>query len=149
MYFPSVTCDLHSVSLHHQCRMIGYMQLCVPFLSLFPSVSLRVNSCVLEGLLTTWMPSSTQLTSVKSCISYILAFLFCQDGSWMCCSETHFGELIAGVRLSNRNRRSINSCLTVSNTCLYVCCEASYSIRLNSLVTEKCYNLFINLLLNN
>lgn len=31
---------------------------------------------------------------MKSYIRYILAFLFCQDGSWMCCSETHFGELL-------------------------------------------------------
>lgn len=80
MYFPCTTCDLHSVSLHHQCRMVDCMQLCVPFLSLFPSVSLRVNSYVLEGLLTTWIPCSTQLTSVKYYIRYIIAFLFCQDG---------------------------------------------------------------------
>lgn len=37
MCFPCITYDLHSVSLYHQCRVVGCMQLSVPFLSLFLS----------------------------------------------------------------------------------------------------------------
>lgn len=43
IYFSCITYNLCSVSPHNRCRMIGYMEPSVPFLSLFLSVSLRVN----------------------------------------------------------------------------------------------------------
>lgn len=43
IYFSCITYNLCSVSPPNRCRMIGYMEPSVPFLSLFLSVSLRVN----------------------------------------------------------------------------------------------------------